>query len=100
MSLAILFRRYALPGLLFSLCLGLVLFSEMPAISQPIASNVQQSSAIAVQTSASPSQPSPKLPSDGLTASVHRTVLDNGLTVLTKEVDTAPVVTVRSEERR
>ncbi len=95
MSLAILFRRYALPGLLFSLCLGLVLFSEMPAISQPIASNVQQSSAIAVQTSASPSQPSPKLPSDGLTASVHRTVLDNGLTVLTKEVDTAPVVTVQ-----
>lgn len=42
-------------------------------------------------TSSQPSSQSPDL----LTGNVVKTVLDNGLTVLTKEVNTAPVVTVQ-----
>ncbi len=88
-----LFRRYSIPGILFGLCLTLVLFSGSPASSQTMAqeepTQAAESSLIAKQTTSSGTT------SDSLTQSVRRTVLDNGLTVLTKEVDTAPVVTVQ-----
>ena len=108
-------RRYGLPSLLFGLCLGLVLLSGMPALSQTTASstvtasnnpiapisppapnNLTDSNNLTVPISLSPKpQPSDKLPADALTATVRKTVLENGLTVLTKEVNTAPVVTVQ-----
>ena len=87
-------RRYRILGLLFSLCLSyVVLFAggnakmqqaaaTIPKIGEAIA--VSQSSAIANETSIS------------LTQNVRKTVLENGLTVLTKEVHTAPVVTVQA----
>jgi zinc protease len=62
----------------------------MPAMSQAAPSS------IVAQTSPAPSsQPSASLPADALSATARKTVLDNGLTVLTKEVNTAPVVTVQ-----
>lgn len=84
-----LLRRYGLFSLLFCLCLGIVLWSKTPALSQTA------SGTVLAQTSPVTTQPSTTLPSDALTASVRKTVLDNGLTVLTKEVKTAPVVTVQ-----
>ncbi|PSB27862.1 M16 family metallopeptidase [Stenomitos frigidus] len=91
MPLPTLLRRYGLPSLLFGLCFGLVLLSGMPVMSQTaIPSNV------AAQTKLTPKpQPTAKLPSDALAATVRKTVLENGLTVLIKEVNTAPVVTVQ-----
>lgn len=86
-----LLRRYGLPSLLFGFCLWIVLLSEMPAMSQ----TATPSSATAQGSSVAAPQPSPSLPADALTATVRKAVLDNGLTVLTKEVDTAPVVTVQ-----
>lgn len=69
-------RRSLLIGL-FSLCLSAVLLTTQ-ATSTPL-------SLVA-------SSPTPSLT---LTQDVRKTVLDNGLTVLTKEVHTAPVVTVQ-----
>ncbi|MBW4693949.1 MAG: insulinase family protein [Lyngbya sp. HA4199-MV5] len=89
MPLSNFLRRYAIPSLLFSLCLGSVLLSKMPAIGQTV------SGTITAQASPSLTQPSVDLPADALSATVRKTVLENGLTVLTKEVNTAPVVTVQ-----
>lgn len=85
MSLPSWFRRYSLLGLAFGVCLTTVLCSSQPASTQTLTQN-------------SPSKvtrPAPTPPAASLTGSVRKTVLDNGLTVLTKEVDTAPVVTVQ-----
>lgn len=71
-------NRYFLPILLFSLCLSAVLlFSNTATLTQPPVPN-----------------PKPDSPLS-LTETVRKTVLDNGLTVLTKEVHYAPVVTVQ-----
>ncbi|MBD2073965.1 insulinase family protein [Phormidium sp. FACHB-592] len=92
--LSTLLRRYGLPSLLFALCLGVVLWSKLPAVGQTAIP-----SAVIAQTSPQNSplpKPQPSaVPSEALTATVRKTVLDNGLTVLTKEVKTAPVVTVQ-----
>ncbi|XHX76194.1 MAG: M16 family metallopeptidase [Stenomitos frigidus ULC029] len=86
-----LLRRYGLPSLLFGLCLSIVLWSKLPAVGQPAIPNT-----VTAQNSPRPnSLPSAALPSKALSASVRKTVLENGLTVLTKEVKTAPVVTVQ-----
>jgi zinc protease len=91
MSLTTLLRRYGMPGFLFSLCLALVLFSGSPAISQTAApEDLAQAGSPAGQPSAASGNQAVSL-----TQNVRKTVLDNGLTVLTKEVDTAPVVTVQ-----
>lgn len=72
-------RRYRLPSFLFALGLSLVLLSsEMPFLQ----------SANAVPRPAQPAAIS-------TTDTVRKTVLENGLTVLTKEVPTAPVVTAQ-----
>lgn len=81
-------------SLLLAGCLILTLASGAPVFSQP-------ASAIAGTPQAKPtaiSQPpttTAKPSALSLTQGVRKTVLSNGLTVLTKEVDTAPVVTVQ-----
>lgn len=82
MSMFATLRRYRLPGLLFAICLSAVLLfpsqvtsTPPPAAAQPVTT--------AEATSLS------------MTENVRKTVLDNGLTVLTKEVHTAPVVSVQ-----
>ncbi len=87
MSLPKHLRRYGLFGFLCSLCLAAVLFSGLPTGSQ-----------LAPSWTAAQKTPPPAeavSPSLFLTQNVRKTVLDNGLTVLTKEVNTAPVVTVQ-----
>ncbi|MDZ7952567.1 pitrilysin family protein [Nostoc sp. DedQUE09] len=83
------FYKYPLPLLLLSLWLVAVfLLSDRPAHSQHTATSNKekyQSSLLAKRI----------MPST-LTENVRKTVLENGLTVLTKEVHTAPVVTVQA----
>lgn len=84
-------HRYRLPIFLFSFCLSAVLWlspaTSKPAINQqlPISSKPTGAEAIA---------PTALYPLS-LTQNVRQTILDNGLTVLTKEVHSAPVVTVQ-----
>lgn len=69
-------RLYLLAGLFISFLLGTITFSSGAATVA--------------------STPSPPLASAvSLTEGTHKTVLDNGLTVLTKEIHTAPVVSVQ-----
>lgn len=71
-------RRYRLPSFLFVLGLsGILLFGELPFLPVANAQEIAQT------------------PPVSTTESVRKTVLENGLTVLTKEVPTAPVVTVQ-----
>ena len=95
MSLFMKLRPYLLIGLLVSLLLGnLTLFSgkgisaELAdrAIATHQESAMPQSTAVAVA-------PTTAFPS--MTQGVTKTVLKNGLTVLTKEIHTAPVVSVQ-----
>ena len=76
-------RRRGFLVLLFSLCLSAVLFSTEASSTQ---TDVSQSPPPATSTEATPL---------ALTENVRKTVLDNGLVVLTKEVHTAPVVSVQ-----
>ncbi|MEH2150149.1 M16 family metallopeptidase [Nostoc sp.] len=82
------FYKYPLPLLLLSLWLVAVfLLSEQPAHSQhPVISNKEKYQSTLLAKRIMPST---------LTENVRKTVLENGLTVLTKEVHTAPVVTVQ-----
>ncbi|QHG15953.1 pitrilysin family protein [Nostoc sp. ATCC 53789] len=82
------FYKYSLPLLILSLWLVAVfLLSDQPANSQQTAiSNKEKSQSTLLAKRIMPST---------LTENVHKTVLENGLTVLTKEVHTAPVVTVQ-----
>ncbi len=74
-------RQHRLPLLLFSLCLvGVLLFTP-------------QVSLIAISANSTGTPDSSEIPH--LTQNVRSFVLDNGLTVLTKEVPTTPVVTVQ-----
>lgn len=74
-------RRYRFLLLLFSLCLSLTLLlsGKITTVMQVVA--------------ASPPAVTQKTPS--VTQGVRKTVLENGLTVLTKEVHTSPVVSVQ-----
>ncbi|MHC0065641.1 M16 family metallopeptidase [Nostoc sp. UIC 10890] len=82
------FYKYPLPLLLLSLWLVAVfLLSDQPARSQHTAtSNKEKYQSTLIAKRIMPST---------LTENVRKTVLENGLTVLTKEVHTAPVVTVQ-----
>lgn len=87
-----LLRRYRFFGLIVALSLAIVLFSGQPASTQTLPATAPGK--LSKPIAASPTQPS----SDSalsLTQDVRKTVLENGLTVLTKEVNTAPVVTVQ-----
>ena len=85
MSFLSLLRRYRVPSFLFALCLATVLLSGEIAFL-PSASAEQTPSQKPLTSS---------VPSASTTQQVKKTVLENGLTVLTKEVPTAPVVTVQ-----
>ncbi len=83
------FYKYPLPLLLLSLWLVAVfLLSDRPAHSQDpvIFTNKEKYQSTLLAKRIMPST---------LTENVRKTVLENGLTVLTKEVHTAPVVTVQ-----
>lgn len=78
-------RRHRLAIVLFALCLsGVLLFADGAAFSQQ-----------AVAQSQRPAPVAPEKQSLSLTEEVRKNELDNGLTVLTKEVHTAPVVSVQ-----
>ncbi len=81
-------RRRGLLIFLFSFCLSAVLLATKATSTESGAAQSQSPSAPSLFTSTD-SRPL------ALTEDVHKTVLDNGLTVLTKEVHTAPVVTVQ-----
>ncbi|HEY9676207.1 MAG TPA: pitrilysin family protein [Waterburya sp.] len=81
-------RRRSLLILLFSLCLSGVVFTKT-ATSTPADASLAQ------RPATSSSELNTKATSLELTKDVRKTVLDNGLTVLSKEVHTAPVVTVQ-----
>ncbi|HBB30420.1 MAG TPA: peptidase M16 [Cyanobacteria bacterium UBA8803] len=81
-------HRYSLLALLFSFCLSAVL----------LFSNKVSSTETAVVEAPLPTASArvANLPSPvALTQNVSKTILENGLTILTKEVHTAPVVTVQ-----
>jgi zinc protease len=92
-------RRYRFGILLFSVCLGAILASPQVAMStQPaIAEMVAPAVELAKQPPAQPNK-TPTIPAKApatLTANVKKTVLANGMTILTKEVRSAPIVTVQ-----
>jgi zinc protease len=88
------FRRRNLLILLFSICLSAVLFTPKATSTtlglktQPDISNNQKKFTPQLLTKT-------EATSLALTQDVRQTVLENGLTVLTKEVHTSPVVTVQ-----
>ena len=95
MSFLSFLRRYRLPSFLFALCLATVLLSgeiaflpsasaEQQPSKQPLPQRVPVAEVSEVGTAPT-----------STTQQVKKTVLENGLTVLTKEVSTAPVVTVQ-----
>lgn len=89
MSINAKLRRSRVPLIMFCLCLSAVVMFPAKAIStQVVAQSVQQVPKPQITT------PLPVTP-PSLTQNVRKTVLENGLTVLTKEVNTAPVVTVQ-----
>ncbi len=81
-------RRHGFLLVLFSFCLSAVVFAT-EATSTPYEVSLSQRP----DTPASVNDT--QTPAFELTEDVRKTVLDNGLTVLTKEVHTAPVVTVQ-----
>ena len=93
----VVWRRYRFGALLFSVCLSAVLASPQTAMStQPATVETTSISAEIAKTPAQTSK-TPTVPAAPatLTANVKKTVLENGLTILTKEVRSAPVVTVQ-----
>ncbi|WP_309738921.1 insulinase family protein, partial [Chamaesiphon sp. OTE_20_metabat_361] len=94
-------RRYRFGILLFSVCVSAILVSPQVAMSTPPNSSVIAESNVSSELAKQPGSQqskSPTIPTNQpttLTASVRKTVLENGLTVLTKEVRNAPVVTVQ-----
>jgi zinc protease len=80
--------RYRFPLLLLSLwMIAVFLLSGKPADSQHIVVSQQIQAESIVNTQ--------KITPRSLTENVQKTILENGLTVLTKEVHTTPVVTVQ-----
>ncbi len=89
MSVFSILRRYRLPLLIFSLCLSATLcFTGKATSTQLVAADTQRP---ATQESVTSKNETPL----AVTKDVRKTVLENGLTVLTKEVHTAPVVSVQ-----
>jgi len=80
-------RRYRLVGSLFILCLIGVLLVGSPGMTLPLA----QSPVVRMEKSGS----AEVTLAPQLTQEVRKTVLENGLTILTKEIHTAPVVSVQ-----
>ncbi len=99
----VMWRRYRFGILLFSVCLSAVLASPLTGMSMPPSIAVTAES-VGAEIAQQPTKPrkTPTVPPNRsiappttLTANVKKTVLDNGLTILSKEVHNAPVVTVQ-----
>lgn len=98
MSVFATFSRYRFPLLLFCLCLATVLLLNDDSVyrqfvvfaNQVKPEQVRLFNAVKTHENILKSKIKPIV-----TANVHKTVLENGLTVLTKEVRTAPVVSVQ-----
>ncbi len=92
-------RRYRFGMLLFSVCLSAILASPQVAMStQPTVIAESTVAADIVKKPVVKPSKAPIVPAKNpvtLTAKVKKTVLENGLTILTKEVHNAPVVTVQ-----
>ncbi|MBM0741124.1 insulinase family protein [Phormidium sp. CLA17] len=92
-------RRHRFLSFLFIGCLAIALFAGSSASSQIVTTVAPTQPQIAQSPASSQTgltQPPSKAATDlSLTAGVRKTVLDNGLTVLTKEVHTSPVVSVQ-----
>jgi zinc protease len=99
----VMWRRYRFGMLLFSVCLSAILAAPQVAMStQP---NMIADANVATEVAAevikkpiikptkAPTAPAKNPPT--LTATVRKTTLANGMTILTKEVHNAPVVTVQ-----
>jgi zinc protease len=97
----LMWRRHKFGMLLFSVCLSAILASPQIAMSTQPSIAVTAESTLGTEISKQPpAQPNktPTLPAKkptNLTTNVKKTVLENGLTILTKEVHNAPVVTVQ-----
>jgi zinc protease len=90
MSLFMKLRPYLLLGLLLSLLLGnLTIFSGQGMSAELVERTIDAHNASAAAIAPSPTRLA------SMTQGVTKTVLKNGLTVLTKEVHTAPVVSVQ-----
>ena len=104
----VMWRRYRFGMLLVSVCLSAILAAPQVAMStQPVAIAEANLAAEVVKKplaqpllgtriakpSKAPAVPAKNAPA--LTANVKKTVLENGLTILTKEVRSAPVLTVQ-----
>lgn len=85
-------RRFKFLPLLLASVAIVNLLAVAPAISQALRDGPLQ---LTQQPAASSPEFQPTPASLSLTKGVQKTVLDNGLTVLTKQVDTAPVVSVQ-----
>jgi zinc protease len=91
----VMWRRYRFGMLLFSVCLSAILAAPQVAMSTQPA--VAAETTVAADPIKKPSK-APAVPAKSpatLTANVKKTVLENGMTILTKEVRSAPVVTVQ-----
>ncbi len=92
-------RRYRFGMLFFSVCLSAILATPLVSSTAQSAVAVAAESPVNTEMIAKqpPAQPTttPVTPPTTLTANVKKTVLDNGLTILSKEVHSAPVVTVQ-----
>jgi zinc protease len=95
----VMWRRYRFGMLLFSVCLSAILAAPQVAMSTQPAATAEATVAAEVikkqiaKPSKAPAVPAKNAPT--LTANVKKTVLENGMTILTKEVRSAPVVTVQ-----
>jgi zinc protease len=95
----VMWRRYRFGMLFFSVCLSAILATPLVSSTAQSAAAVAAESPvnmeIAKQPPAQPTTTTPVTPPTTLTANVKKTVLENGLTILSKEVHSAPVVTVQ-----
>jgi zinc protease len=95
----VMWRRYRFGMLLFSVCLSAILAAPQVAMStQPISiAEANVAAEVVKKPIAKPSKAPAVSPKNAptLTANVKKTVLENGMTILTKEVRSAPVVTVQ-----
>ncbi|MBW4577856.1 MAG: insulinase family protein [Aphanothece sp. CMT-3BRIN-NPC111] len=97
MSFRAAWHRYRLPILLFSLCLtAVIIFAGEATSIQPVRPNSSvPAPAGDIKSEKLPVMAATDETSLSLTQNARKTVLENGLTVLTKEVHTAPVVSVQ-----
>ena len=91
----VMWRRYRFGIVFLSACLSAILAAPQVAMStQPTTiAEASLASEVVKKPSKAPAAPAKTAPT--LTANVKKTVLENGLTILTKEVRSAPVLTVQ-----